>query len=55
MTRKDWRWAGDIVRIMEEAGQVSYVIADHKAKFHLLNLLSCHTHEHRRSLTQPLI
>nr|XP_054772258.1 probable ATP-dependent RNA helicase DDX43 [Lytechinus pictus] len=21
MTRKDWRWAGDIIKIMEEAGQ----------------------------------
>ena len=52
MTRKDWRWAGDIVRIMEEAGQVSYVIADHIAKFHLLHLVS---YTWTSSLTQPLI
>ena len=23
MTRRDWRWAGDIIKIMEEAGQAS--------------------------------
>lgn len=25
MTRRDWRWAGDIINIMEEAGQVGHI------------------------------
>ena len=24
MTRRDWQWAGDIINIMEEAGQVRF-------------------------------